>query len=280
VSRSFAEHTTLNCSTCQSPFSADVWLIVDIGEQIDLLPRILDASLHTVRCPVCGTEQLLDAPLLVHDPANQRLIYVAQRSTDAQQDRQIAQQLGQRLISAIPAAERLEYLTRAQIVTSLDQVSQLLAEDHSVAGDELSIALRALMETTSEAAVWEVLNAHPVLLTEEASYHLQDYTRQLREAGHMDLAAALDVRVRAMRERPDPRRRLLQELLEADSPEQRQQLLTNQPTDILSDLPQILNTLAAQAQRRELEPVARDLLVIRDEVLQIIETHNTPSTTA
>lgn len=268
MTRSFAESVELTCAGCRASFNTTVWLIVDADERPDLVERIVDETLHVAQCPNCGTPHPIDAPLLFHDAADQLLVFASPEQSTAGKDQQIAQQLGQQLIGSIPIADRATYLTTAHIVRGMAGLRQVLLDDETTVGDDLSQALPALMEATSPAAVREVVEAHPVLGTDEALEQLREYVRRLREADQPELALALEHRIAAMRQaQPNPTLAFIQALLDAPSPEERRALLTSRPQDVTPEVPTILEALADQAQRRHLEAVARDMLVIRDEVL-------------
>ncbi len=259
--RSLAERVSLHCPRCGAPFEECAWLIIDIAERPDLLDRVTRETIHTVRCPGCGATQRLQAPLLLHDPATQRLIFVVQPGASTDDNHRIAQELGKRLIAAIPPKERAPYLTRATIVADLAALRVALMED--AAGDDLSAALPALMNAGSRDAVRALLASHPVLATAEARAYLHHYVARLRAGGHTGLADALRQRLIALDTAADPRLTLIQQLIEAAGPEQRAALLDSQPVD--PEVPAMLEALATQARRRGLEAVARDLAVMHDE---------------
>lgn len=278
MTRSYAQVAELTCSHCGQTFSFDVWLIVDAAERPDLVEAIMAETLHTVRCPHCGTEHPLDAPLLFHDGALETLIFAKQEQTDAEQDREAAQRLGQQLIGTIAVEERGAYLAQAQIVSGLDGLRQALegAED----SDEVSVALQALMEAATPQEVAAAVRDHQVLQVPDVQVQLREYVARLRDAGHPDIADALDERLQALPPGPThPTLQLIQELLDADSPEARRRVLYRRPDDVTPEVAPILEALAQQSQRRGLDVVARDLLVMRDEVLEQLGRENdiTPS---
>ncbi len=268
MARSFAQPVELTCVGCQTAFNDEIWLIVDAAERPDLVERIADETLHLAQCPSCGMEHPLDAPLLFHAAADELLVFASAEQSTSENDQQIAQQLGRQLIASISVAERATYLTTAQLVRGVDGLRRILFGAEAIEGDELSAALPALMRASSPAAVRAVAEAHPVLGTVEALEHLREYVRQLRDVDQTDLALALDQRVAALRQgQPNPTLSFIQGLLDAPSPQERTALLTDRPQDVTPGLPTILEALADQARLRQLEAVARDMLVIRDEVL-------------
>ncbi len=268
MARSFAQSVELTCVGCQTSFNEELWLIIDASERPDLVERIADETLHVAQCPNCGMEHPLDAPLLFHAAGDQLLIFASPEQSTPENDQQIAQQLGQQLIGSIPVAERATYLTTAQIVSGVDGLRRILLGAASIEGDELSAALPQLMHASSPAAVRSVAQAHPVLGTVEALEQLREYVRRLHDADQADLALALEQRIAALQQaQPNPTLSFIQALLDASSAQERRALLISRPQDVTPEVPTILEALADQAQRRDLEAVARDMLVIRDEVL-------------
>lgn len=270
MERSFAQPIDLTCVACGQPFSAGIWLIVDAKERPDLVARIDDESIHVANCSHCGTSHLVEAPLLVHDSAAQTLIFSPQEHRTTAESQEAAQQLGQFLISRIPVAERQPYLATAQVVSSKEELRRVLSGT-AVEEDELSVALRALMEAQSAESILAVAHAHAVLGTQDALDQLAAYVHQLRQNNHLETAEALDQRLKLLRERPSPALQVIQALLDAASPEERQQILRQHAHEITGDVPAVLEALAEQAQRRQLDAVARDLRVLRTEVLRQLE---------
>jgi len=64
---SYSQPYELVCPTCQTPFVAEAWLIVDAEERPDLVQAIREVSLHDTRCPGCGQTGVVPAPILLHD---------------------------------------------------------------------------------------------------------------------------------------------------------------------------------------------------------------------
>lgn len=280
MSRSFAQSVALPCGNCGQSFMAEVWLIVDAAERPELVDRVRAETIHTLRCARCGTDQPIDAPLLFHDGHTQTLIFATQEAVGPEQNQDLARQLGQQLIASIPLAERQPYLTTAQVVAGVAGLHDALAGSVEQTSDELSQALPALMAAESPAEVHAAAQEHPVLRTAEAIDQLHAYVAQLRVDQHSTLADALAQRLDVLAQgRPagrspteqHPALQIIQALLEADSPEQRQALLRSQATTITPEIPTMIAALADQAQRQQHDAIARDLRVIRDEVLRSLE---------
>lgn len=272
MARSFAQPIDLTCLACGRRFVAQAWLIVDAQERPDLLTLVANDTLHSDRCPHCGTDQSIELPLLFHRADDQTLILAMPEGSSHDQIEQAAQRLGSQLIASIPVAERQPYLARATMVTGLDGLRHALSSS-----DALSAALPALMQAGSPQDVQRVVADHPILASHEAQRHLREYVERLHEHGHHDLASAVEQRIAAFAEStPDGRSTtldLIQTLLDASGSDHRRAVLHQHAATIGNEVPSVLAALADQARGRGLDAVARDLRGIRDEVLDQIKQH-------
>jgi len=100
LSRSFSQTAEFTCPQCKKDFQAEIWLTVDAGERPDLMERIRNNSIHTLRCDNCGHENAVDAPLLIHLPEKEQLFFVPAQGTDAEQDQEIAEALLGQLVQS------------------------------------------------------------------------------------------------------------------------------------------------------------------------------------
>jgi len=62
------ETISYTCERCGSPFSFEIWSVVDTVERPDLAGRITDASIRVFACPSCGETVSSIDPLLVYRP--------------------------------------------------------------------------------------------------------------------------------------------------------------------------------------------------------------------
>lgn len=263
MERSFAQAVDLVCVGCQQPFTAHIWLIVDAVERPDLVTQIATDRLNVVQCPHCGTLHPVDAPLLFHNSAAEVLLFSPQEHRTPNDEQEIARELGQFLISRIPVAERRPYLAQAQVAAGREALRQVVAAE-----DDLSIALGALMHAASAEEIRAVAAAHPVLGTAESLAQLNQYVGRLQQNNHVETADALAQRLKVLQaEHSQPIVQLIQALLDAASPEERRSILQQRAQDMTRAVPEVLAALADQAQRQQLDAIARDLLVIRNEVL-------------
>jgi len=93
MSNSIAQQANISCINCQQPFTADIWIIIDIQERPDLLAQVRTNSIHNLSCPHCHSDGQIDAPLLIyrsdHDPV---IIFSPAQQTTQQQDQRFARE--------------------------------------------------------------------------------------------------------------------------------------------------------------------------------------------
>ncbi|GAC1543394.1 MAG: hypothetical protein NVS4B8_00430 [Herpetosiphon sp.] len=244
-------------------------MIVDATERPDLVEAIRAETLQIVRCPNCGTEHPLDAPTLYHDGTLETFIFAAQEQADTKHNEDMARQLAAQLLEALPPEERGSYLDHARIVVGIDGLRRAL--EGSDDSDDISVALRALMEASTPQEVVAAVRDHQVLAVPDVQVQLREYVARLRDEGHPEIADALDQRLSSLPPGPmHPTLQLIQALLDSDGQDARRLILMTNPIDVTPEVPPILEALAQQSQRRGMEAVANDLLVMRDEVLQIL----------
>src|SRR5688500_10229909 len=125
---SFSQPYELVCPTCETPFSAEIWVLVDAAERPDLAAAARDGSLHDTVCPNCGQTGVVAAPLLYHDPAARAVIFGVPRDTAEEEWREIAQSLLWMLIGALPKERQLPYLGEVQAEDGLAGAASAIAE--------------------------------------------------------------------------------------------------------------------------------------------------------
>ncbi|OQY83946.1 MAG: hypothetical protein B6D41_16320, partial [Chloroflexi bacterium UTCFX4] len=202
---SFSQTALLTCPQCNTPFDADIWLIVDAGERPDLVARCHDGSIHVVACPN-NHSGMLPAPLLYHDRAKQQLFLAYPQNMSEEQVQEVGKQLVHQLRNQLLALPNSGYLDAPQALpiellpaAMDDKLDEMMAEmqaqfeklrnDPAVAAAARVLQEhRALGETIQEwmnLDAWnaskQFLAAHPELLTNDADLVL---------AAMLDLARA------------------------------------------------------------------------------------------
>ena len=169
---SFADTLELNCPRCGAPFTAETWLIVDGQERPDLVARILDGTLHDVRCPQCGQTGQAPAPLLYHDGRAQRVLLAVPPDMAEPEWRAVAETLLWTLIGSLPETERDPYLGELQAEAGLAGIASViqsegLAGPTNASGDDAQVplvtAIQALLGAEGPEELGRVFQRYPLL---------------------------------------------------------------------------------------------------------------------
>ncbi|GEM_PF-1643240 len=199
---SFSPTTDLTCPRCGTSFRADAWLIIDAAARPDLLEQARQGTLHQVTCPQCGHVFDADQPLLLYFPpdfpspfgrgargegSGVRVLFSPAQQTTAEQDRQHARHLVERLKESLGSAWRDEWLANGlpavprpllplALTEGLEAVQQKMREAQQVpqesirlleeAGD-LGKALVAVLNVRSAEEHRAFLEQHPELYAPE-----------------------------------------------------------------------------------------------------------------
>jgi hypothetical protein len=194
---SYAEHVSLTCPRCQTPFVSDTYIIVDAVERPDLVAGILDESLHDARCPNCGQTGRVPAPLLYHDSRHGRVLLGVPPNMPEAEWREVGQMLLWTLIGGLPEAARLPYLGDVQAEAGVAGVAQVIRNEGltgSGAGDEtedlppIVIAIQALLDARGPAELQQALSQHPILSEPQAVTIMQELAAEAIKHGQIDAA--------------------------------------------------------------------------------------------
>lgn len=221
---SLQEQLTLTCPACGTPAAHAVWLIVDADEQPAAVALLEQAALNRLTCPHCGHQFFAPTPLLLHDLPHRRVVFVPPAGVDELTWRDMAYELHALLVGSIELEQRQLYLGDMQIAQDQAGLAQMLAKQRrrstggtpafgkpisSVLGDlplpapaapppaaratdpdALLLTIQQLLDATSPAAMEQVVQQHPELLTQQAHTALEelaDLAVEQREYAAADL---------------------------------------------------------------------------------------------
>ena len=124
--------TQVRCPNCKAPVQAALEQLVDVGEDPSAKARLLSGSLNMVRCPACGFEGALAAPLVYHDASKELLLTYTPVELGLKKDDQerMLGQLINQVVNHLPPEKRKAYLLQPQaILTQQGLVERILAAD-------------------------------------------------------------------------------------------------------------------------------------------------------
>lgn len=106
----------VTCPNCQTPYTAPVFSIIDLGANPELRELILGGQINVAVCPSCNAGGALSAPLMVHDPENQFLgvVVPGQSRMDDMQAQKAIGEMSKALMTRLPNEQRRGYMLQPQ----------------------------------------------------------------------------------------------------------------------------------------------------------------------
>jgi hypothetical protein len=197
--------TQVRCPNCKAPVQAALERLIDVGEDPSAKARLLSGSLNMVRCPTCGFEGALAAPLVYHDAAKELLLTFVPVELGLKKDDQerMLGQLINQVVNRLAPEKRKAYLLQPQaILTQQGLVERILAADgvtkEQLEGQRARLRLFEDLLRMPESEVKAFVEAHDAELNAEffqlASLSLQATAEpRAREAAMTRLEQALDL---------------------------------------------------------------------------------------
>ncbi|MCX6072239.1 MAG: CpXC domain-containing protein [Chloroflexi bacterium] len=197
--------TQVRCPNCKAPVQAALEQLIDVGEDPSAKARLLSGSLNMVRCPACGFEGALSAPLVYHDASKELLLTYCPVELGLKKDDQerMLGQLINQVANRLPPEKRKAYLLQPQaILTQQGLLERILAADgvtkEQLEGQRARLRLFEDLLRTPESELNKFVEAHDPELNPEffqlASLSLQATAEpRAREAAMTRLEQTLDL---------------------------------------------------------------------------------------
>jgi hypothetical protein len=195
-----SDRISLNCPACSSPITADVWQVVDVGQDPDLKRRLLRGQLNVVTCPHCSNRTAVATPLAYHDPDRSLFLILVPSQlglSGEEQDKAIGE-LTNLLMNSLPAEQRKGYLFQPKTFFTMESlVSEILRAEGIT--DEMvqeqqqrgQLLRDLLAQTEDEEALKKLVEERKDDLDYEFFLFLTASIDQAREDGEDSLAAQL-----------------------------------------------------------------------------------------
>ncbi|MGC8873390.1 MAG: CpXC domain-containing protein [Chloroflexia bacterium] len=134
------QQVSMNCPVCGAALVVDVYSLVDVGLEPELKDRLLRGRLNTVRCPKCGAEGFIAAPLMYHDPEKELLVVLAppEAEMDDQQLQAFIGYLTNQIMAHLPPEGRKGYLLLPKTVLTLQGLLETVLQAEGVTPEMLA----------------------------------------------------------------------------------------------------------------------------------------------
>jgi hypothetical protein len=130
----------IQCPRCQTPFTAEIHQVVDVGRDPQLKYELLNGSLNVFVCPNCGTSGQMATPLLYHDPeAELFMVHVPMELNLPHEEQQrLIGHLVQEVMNQTPPDERRGYMLQPQEIISYQTFMEKILETEGVTPEMLA----------------------------------------------------------------------------------------------------------------------------------------------
>ncbi len=124
--------TQINCPNCNSSYVAEIYQIIDVGQNPQLKHMFLNGQLNLAQCSVCGAATRVTTPLLYHDPEHELFMVHVPMEMGLQHSEQekLIGQLVRQAMDSLPPEQRRGYMLQPQTVMSMQSfLEQVLATE-------------------------------------------------------------------------------------------------------------------------------------------------------
>lgn len=146
----------LACPNCRTPIRAQVFTLIDVGDQPELKNYLLSGQINVAVCQSCGFTGLLSTPLFYHDPAKQLfLVFFPQQANMRPEDQERA--IGETtstLMRDLPPGAPRGYLLAPRRFLTLNTLLETILEADGISREEIE-AYRKQSEVQSK--IWELI---------------------------------------------------------------------------------------------------------------------------
>lgn len=132
--------TQINCPRCQTPFTADIHQVVDVGHDPQLKYELLNGTLNLFTCPNCGTSGQLATPILYHDPEHEMfMVHIPMEMNLPHEEQQrLIGKLVQEAMNRIPNEQRRGYMLQPQEIISYQTFMEKILETEGITSEMIA----------------------------------------------------------------------------------------------------------------------------------------------
>jgi hypothetical protein len=127
----------INCPNCGTPYPAQVFSVVDAGQDPVLKSLMLSGQLNMAICPRCGAGGPLTTPLLYHDPEHQFLGVFVPQQIPVNEQQKVIGDLSRRLMNGLPQDARRGYMLTPKQFLSFQSLLEAVLEHEGVTREML-----------------------------------------------------------------------------------------------------------------------------------------------
>ncbi len=190
--------TQLTCHRCNTPFTAVIEQIIDVGRDPRAKDRFLSGRINVIVCPNCGESLAVGTPLAYHDPHKElMIIHVPMQLNIGTEEREsLIGDLTRRITEGVPQTERKMYLLQPKMAMTIPGMIDVILDADGVT-QEMREAQREKMRVMEMFLQVRPEN-WPTLLEEQYEHIDQEFLQMIliqaenaAQTGRKDMSEAL-----------------------------------------------------------------------------------------
>ncbi len=151
--------TQMNCPQCQQPIVADLFQLIDVGQEPQLKQLFLSGNFNLAQCPSCGFQGMLSTPLVYHDPEKELLLtfFPPEAGLPVHEQEKTIGPLINQVVNSLPQEQRKGYLFSPKTMLTFQLMLETVLEADGITKEMIKAQedrvnlLRRLMTATESA---------------------------------------------------------------------------------------------------------------------------------
>ncbi len=187
------------CPACSVRFTAPIESIIDVGRYPNLKAPFLQGRINVARCPQCGSQGAMNAPLLYHDPAHELALVLMPNELNLRDNDQqrIIGDLTNALINSLPPEQRKGYLLNPKIFFTMQSMLNAVLEAEGITPEMIerqrakAQLIDQFLHAQDEESLRKLVKEHDAELDYEFFQVLTAWAQNAHADGQTDVAQAL-----------------------------------------------------------------------------------------
>jgi hypothetical protein len=154
------EQISISCPGCGSPILAEIWSVVDVGQQPDLKQQLLRGQLNVAACSQCGLRTAVATTLAYHDADKELFLVLSptELGLTGEDYEKTVGELTNRLMNSLPPEQRKGYLFQPRTLFSMQSLTQEILRADGITDEmmqdqlEKSLLIRDLLARMKDEA--------------------------------------------------------------------------------------------------------------------------------
>ena len=294
-----AEQIQISCPACATPMMAEVWRVVDVGQQPDLKRQLLRGQLNVATCPNCSNLTAVATPLAYHDPDKELFLILVptQLGLSGDDQQKAVGELTNLVLNSLPAEQRKGYLFQPKTFFSMDSLHSDVLRAEGITDEMMEdqkeksqLILDLLAQLADEASLKKLVEDNKDLLDYEFFLYITASIEQAREDSQQDLVEQLTALRSKLQELVGPdatppseemkgaitREELIERLLSFKNEEEFKTLVAVARPALDYQFYQLLTGQIEAAQSQGESDKAQELTELRSSILDLVEEFRQP----